>query len=214
MRNIINKIAIQNQDGTYFIRSDIISEEKIPIIIEEHYAVISFKNDDFLFPITKEGIKIIENSYSFINNLLYYTKKISEIIQNKVEKGFLPQCALDHFYTIIDTYKELNLEYFDKNILIFNSIENYKTKTKMEISSLATIEILLRILNQDIALRDIKRLKDSDNYTPIIFPIKKKRELNLESTRDYWNAKMSFYTEKIYLADLIFTGHLQLNNYN
>lgn len=82
----------------------------------------------------------------------------------------------------------------------------------MDIFSLSGIEILLRLLNQDIDLDNIKRLSNSTNYTPIVFPVKNIVYINLYNDSNYNRFERKFYTGSINLADLISTGHLQLNN--
>lgn len=213
MSSIFNKIVIHNNDGIYQIRFDIITEEGIPFIIEKDYTWITLKNETYLIPTTIKGLEIIDNTYNFINDLLRHELAISDFIQEKIETGIIPHNFINHFYNIIDTYKELDIEFWDKNILVLNTIENYKIKTKIEIFSLAEVEILLRLLNQNIDLDNIKRLSNNTNYTPIIFPIKNPIYINLDNDRDYSRFERKFYTESINLADLIATGHLQLNNY-
>lgn len=211
MNHIFNKAIIENNDGTCQIRFGIIAEEGIPFIIEKDCTWITLKDDIYLIPTTIKGLEIINNTYNFIEDLLYYERELSDFIHEKIKTGIIPHNSINHFYNIIDTYKELDIVR-DKNILLFNAIENYTIKNKMDIFYLSGIEILLRLLNQDIDLDDIKRLSNNTNYTPIIFPIKNTIYINLDNDRDYNRFERKFYTGSINLADLISTGHLQLNN--
>lgn len=211
MSSIVNKIAIHNNDGTCQIRFDIITEEGIPFIFEKDYTWITLKNAAYLIPTTIKGLEIIDNTYNFIKDLLYYEADILDFIQEKIKTGIIPHNSINHFYNIIDTYEELDIVR-DKNILVFNAVENYTIKNKMDIFSLSGIEILLRLLNQDIDLDNIKRLSNSTNYTPIVFPVKNIVYINLYNDSNYNCFERKFYTGSINLADLISTGHLQLNN--
>lgn len=211
MSSIVNKIAIHNNDGTCQIRFDIITEEGIPFIFEKDYTWITLKNAAYLIPTTIKGLEIIDNTYNFIKDLLYYEADILDFIQEKIKTGIIPHNSINHFYNIIDTYEELDIVR-DKNILVFNAVENYTIKNKMDIFSLSGIEILLRLLNQDIDLDNIKRLSNSTNYTPIVFPVKNIVYINLYNDSNYNSFERKFYTGSINLADLISTGHLQLNN--
>lgn len=204
MSHILYKLMIQNNDNTYKIRSDIILEEKIPIKFEKDYVVITLENDSYLIPTTIKGLEIIDNTYNFIGDLLYYKRTISNFIQQKIEIGIISDYTINHFHNIVNAYKDLNIELIDENILVFNRIRTYKINTKMEVFYLANIEILIRILNQNIEEEDIKILEDDNRYTPFIFPVRQ--------PIDFYCLEYNFYTSELELSDLITEGQLKLNN--
>lgn len=202
--NILQKTLIKNKDGTFKVRDELLSEEGISYKIEKDLMWIFFSNKTWLIPLTKKGIDILCNTYNFIYDLFEYERDFQDVIEKYINKGILRCKQLDDFYEIVDTYKELKINWVNEedDILTFDKVEEYKCTTRIQIYSLAKLEILIRILNQNLREEDIKKLCNND-YTPIIFPI---------PNRNYEDIEYNFYTEDIELSGLIHTGYLQLNN--
>lgn len=203
--DILQRILIKNKDETFKVEYDLLDEERIFYKIEKNFVWIYFSNKTCLIPLTTKGIDILWNTYYFICNLIMYEEMFEDVIYKRIDERVISQKQINDFYEIVDTYKKLEIYCLNKddNILIFNTIKEYECTTKIQIYSLAKLEVLIRILNQNIREEDIKKLKD-DEYTPIIFPIPKKYSFR--------KIEDNFYIGNIELSGLIHTGYLQLNN--
>lgn len=213
MENVLKHSVIwNNTKGAYDIRWDLIKEqEDIKYAEEKDYAWIYFDSCTCLVPSTEKGVEILKISYEFINDLLEYEKKIIDELKKFIDDKVIPKTSINNFKEIVCTYDELNINWLKReDILILNNIENYKFKTRLEVASSTSIEVLIRLLNQDISITDIKKLKVNDNFTPIIFPIKNYLEVDFNS---YRSIRENFYKEKIDFMELLETGHLKLNTH-
>ena len=211
MKNYILQSALsKNWDNTFKVNTKLLIDANFSYKEERDLEWVFSPKETYLVPLTTRGNRIVHNTFSFINDLIRNEKEIEEVILEHIRRRTLFKKQIDDFYEIIDAYKKLDVFWLNghDDILVFNKIEEYKCVTKIQIYSLAKLEILFRILNRNFTEEDIKKLKD-DNYTPFIFPIKEAIDIGLHSNRNYEYFKKNFYT----LSDLIFTGHLKLNNY-
>lgn len=240
MENVLKHSVIwNNTKGAYDVRWDLIKEQEgIKYVEEKDYTWIHFKSCTCLIPSTEKGVKILKVSYDFIENLLRYEKKIIEELKEFIDDKVIPKTSIDNFKKIVSTYDELNINWLQlKNeyILILKNVENYKFNARLEIASLTSIEVLIRLLNQDVSITDIKKLKVNDNFTPIIFPIKASPKINFRyrqrrrerenrrfrqrrrrerESREYRQTILNnFYKGNINLLELIELGHLKLNTH-
>lgn len=226
MENVLKHSVIWNDTkGAYDVRWDLIKEqEDIKYVEEKDYAWIYFESCTCLVPSTEKGVEILKISYEFINDLLKYEKKIIDELEEFIDDKVIPKTSIDNFKEIVRTYDELNISWLKReDILILSNIENYKFKTRLEVASSTSIEVLIRLLNQDISITDIKKLKVNDNFTPIIFPIKASPKINFRyrqrrrrerESREYRQTILNnFYKGNINLLELIELGHLKLNTH-
>lgn len=238
MENVLKHSVIWNDTkGAYDVRWDLIKEqEDIKYVEEKDYAWIYFESCTYFVPLTEKGVKILKISYDFIKDLLEYEEKIIDELEEFIDDKVIPKISIDNFKEIVSTYDELNISRLKREyILILSNIENYKFKTRLEVASLTSIEVLIRLLNQDISITDIKKLKVNDNFTPIIFPIKASPKINFRyrqrrrerenrrfrqrrrrerESREYRQTILNnFYKGNINLLELIELGHLKLNTH-
>lgn len=149
-------------------RLNIFEKEGYSYILEEDYIIICFKIDMVLIPLTDFGKKIAVWTIKFINDLSQN--------QRYIENFFKENSEVEYFRDIINAYYNLKLEYLDdeNRILIFRPIENYKFETKLSIYNFAKIEVLLKILDYEINIEEVKQLDSEDiDITPIVFPIRR-----------------------------------------
>lgn len=155
-------------------RLNIFEKEGYSYILEEDYIIICFKIDMVLIPLTNYGKDMTLWTIKFINDLSQN--------QRYIENFFKENSEVEYFRDIINAYYNLKLEYLDdeNRILIFRPIENYKFETELSIYNFAKIEVLLKILDYEINIEEVKQLDSEDiDITPIVFPIR--REIDIYS---------------------------------
>lgn len=180
--NLLNKFF-----GSSYIKEsvtkklDLLKEENIPYLLEEDFITLYFKDNMILIPMTEKGKKIAVCTEDFINKLKKYEDDIIEFLEENDISGL----QISYIEDILDTYYNLNLKYLDRKnkILIFKPIESYSFETKLSIYNFAKIEILLKILDYEINIEEVKQLDSEKNdITPIVFPIR--REIDIYSFLD------------------------------
>lgn len=226
MENVLKYVVIRNdKKKAYDIRDDLIKEQRgIKYVEEKDYAWISFESYTYLIPLTGKGFEILEITYNWINDFLDNENKIIEELYELVDDQVILKTSIDNFKEILNTYDELDIKWLKKeDILVLKNIENYKFKTRLEIASLSSIEILIRLLNQNINITDIKKIKENDNFIPIIFPIKfspktnfryiqdRRWKMERENRRYSQTIQNNFYKGDINLVELLELGYLKLN---
>lgn len=226
MENVLKYVVIRNdKKKAYDVRDDLIKEQRgIKYVEEKDYAWISFESYTYLIPLTGKGFEILEITYNWINDFLDNENKIIEELYELVDDQVISKTSIDNFKEILNTYDELDIKWLKKeDILVLKNIENYKFKTRLEIASLSSIEILIRLLNQNISIADIKKIKENDHFIPIIFPIKfspktnfryiqdRRWKMERENRRYSQTIQNNFYKGDINLAELLELGYLKLN---
>lgn len=202
--SILEQILVKKGDESFDLNYKIIHEEELSCEKEKNFAWLYSSTFNYLVPLTSEGVDILQNTKNFIECMIRSEEEFENVIYEHFEKELI-QKQINNFHEIVAAYKKLDVYYVNENsyILTFNKVEKYKFDTKMQIYSLQKLEILARILNQNIMEKDIKKLAN-DNYTPIIFPISEEFS--------YRKMKNNFYTGNVKLSDLIYTGYLHLND--
>lgn len=176
-RILLEKIFYKNYSKENIIKgTNTLKEEGYSFILEEDYIIICFKFDMALIPLTDFGKKIAVWTRNFVYDLERYQRTIEDFFKEEN----MPKLAIEYLSDIIDSYCDLRLDYLDseKKILIFSSIKNYKFETKLSIYNFSKIEVLLKILNYEINIEEVRQLGSEDiDITPIVFPIR--REINI-----------------------------------
>ena len=168
MLKFIKKIVNKTNNTTYSIRYDILEEEHISYTKETGLLYIHYSQKSIIIPTTQTGLKIIQNTRYFVEDLSTILHYSSHLLYS--QKYFLDE--------ILKNYKRLDLNWTEENIAIFNSLKSYKLNTKNNIYNLEKIETLLNILSYPVEKKDIKQLtSEGFDAIPIVFPIRERTEI-------------------------------------
>lgn len=164
------------------------------IISESDYYFIGFKEEMALVPITEIGANIVNMTFHAIEKITdcCFIKDFSRKTNNYSSRKALKN--------IQDTYLALDMEQLnEENIIIFNKLENFTLHSELNISLIATLEPLLKVLNYSFSTKDIKRL--SSDIAPIIFPIRERIRFSCYTCEDLSIAMLKLVTTGFFKAN-------------